>query len=161
MKEVMFELFIKTVVPLLGTLLMALFGWAMKALAAKWAADAKNSKLAAVGAKLTMTVDAAVHEVEATVRQKYLELTADGDLSKEDALILKQTAINKAMDYLGKHGVEEAKGILGIGADSFVGLLGGLVEKAVAGMPSTLPEGAGKAAASLPLPNLPGGLPSP
>lgn len=163
LKSVFLESFVKYVVPVLFTGICTLVGLGFRKLSAKWAAEGQTSKLAQVGAKFAHLGEIAAHEIEGTVRVKLDELAKDGELSSKDYAELRAVGLDKIKSLAGDKGVAELKGVLGIGAGALDTYIGGVLEKAVANLPSNVLDSqaaVASAGASSPFP-YPGGLPLP
>lgn len=157
-KSALLEAFVQYLLPVLCTGLAGLVSWAFLALRRKWEADGKVSRLEAVGIKLTTLASSVVHELEVTIRADLKAAAADGKLTKEEMATIKQHALDKLKQMLGQDGLKEAAEVLGLAGGGLVDhLLSGLVEKAVATVPSkpSLANGAGSPGHF----RMPGGLP--
>jgi hypothetical protein len=121
-------------VPLALTAVAAALAWALAALAKKLQAQATESKLAAVGARLALLADAVVRDVEATLKPELRAAVADGVLTQEELKKLKQAAFNRLKIILTERGMTEAAAVLAVAAPGLSFVLGGYIERAVAGL---------------------------
>lgn len=128
----MLELFLKYLLPPLLTGLGALLGLALKNLGAKLAADAANSKIAAVGSKLTMFIESAVADLENTVKPQLIAASADGVITAEEGASLKSLAMTRVKVLLSEKGMGELSSVLGIAAPAIESLISGMIEKFLA-----------------------------
>lgn len=162
-KSVLMSAFLQYAVPVLATGIMALTTWALKQVADCFKAHAQESKLAAVGGKVTTVVSAIVHDIEADEKVAYEEAAKDGVITAEEGKRLKDLAVQRIMSTLGTTGLAQLKEVMGIGASALPDFLSGLVEKHVAAIDvqpgdvvvAQVPQGGS------PLAVLPGGQPSP
>ena len=124
------SLFIQYLLPPLATLLAAAMGMALRSVAKKFEAEAKDQELARILSKVATLAAAVVQDVEAEVRPTLGHASEDGKLSPEEKAKLKSLALARLIKALGEIGMDEVKRI----ADPDV-LLPGAVERAVAVMP--------------------------
>lgn len=161
-KSLLMEAFIKYAVPILFPALAALVAWVLVALRKKLEAQAQESKIAAVGAKVAHFGEVVTRELEATLKPELKAATADGKLTPEEYKKLRDIAMARLKSLLAEQGLQELEGVLGIGAGALDGYLGGIIERAVAAIPSeSLGNSPGGASGVIPLPSLPGGMPTP
>ncbi|NBD09253.1 hypothetical protein [Corallococcus silvisoli] len=118
-------------VPIIATALATLIAAALLALTKKLNAQAGDSKLAQVGARVSMLAESTVRELEVTLRPKLEAAAADGVLTAEELAMLKATALAQLKASLGEHGLKELQAVLGLTAGSIGTFLGGLIEAAV------------------------------
>lgn len=126
------ELFLKYLLPPLLTGLGALLGLALKNLGSKLAADAANSKIAAVGSKLTLFIESVVADLEGTVKPALIEASADGVITAEEGAALKALAMTRVKVLLSEKGMGELSSVLGVAGPAIESLISGLIEKFVA-----------------------------
>ncbi len=127
--------FVQIVVPALCTGLAGLLGWAMMALRKKFEAQAEQSKIAAVGTRITHLADVVVADLNATVKPAIVEAAKDGVLTAEEAAKIKSMAMDRLKALIAEKGMAELSGVLGIVAPSIETYLSGLIEQAVAKAP--------------------------
>ena len=153
-KERIIELLVVNLTPFVLTALVALVAWGGRALKKKFEADGKISLMEGVALKLFSVADAVVRNVEATTKRGLEEKAKDG-LSAEDYKALRDEAIAAVKAGLGEAGLAELKKTFGLATEAAVDThIGGVVERAVAGVVSKK-----EAPADAPFAKLPGGLP--
>ncbi|CAM4465564.1 hypothetical protein [Corallococcus exiguus] len=120
-----------TAVPIVAAALATLISAALYALTKKLNAQAGDSKLAQVGARVSMLAESTVRELEVTMRPKLEAAAADGVLTAEELAKIKTEALTQLKASLGEHGLKELQAVLGLTAGSIGTFLGGLIEAAV------------------------------
>lgn len=137
MGESVKEMFVAHILPVLFSGLAMLLGWVFVKLKTLLEARAKESRLAAVGFKMASFADLVVQDIEANLKADLQAATQDGVLTPEELKFLRARAIERLKIILGQHGVKELGDVLGIvGQQAIDMFLGGMVEKAVAKLPS-------------------------
>ena len=136
-KATLMQLFITHLAPVLFTALATGLMWLMRWATKKLHAQANATKAQAVAAKALHFAEVVTSEIEATLRPMIQEFSRDGKISRDEADRLRSTALELLKSMLGKHGLEELRGVLGIAAPQLDVYLSGLIEKAVSSLPST------------------------
>jgi hypothetical protein len=109
--------------PVLGTVLVALMGKAIAYLHTRQ----KESKAALVAGTFLEAAKSIVAELEVTLRPKIQAMLADGTLTADEGLVLKTEAMNLLKTRLPATLLQSASGMFGGLLDTW---LGGLVERA-------------------------------
>lgn len=163
LKSEFLEAFVKYVVPVLFTGIMTLVGIGFSKLAKKWGADGQTSKLAQVGSKFAHFGEMAAHDIEATIRKQLDVAAEDGDLSEADYKKMREVGVAKIKELAGTRGLAELKGVMGVGAGALDTYIGGVLEKAVASLPSNVTDSQAAVASTVAFSpfSYPGGLPLP
>ena len=101
-----------------------------------WLAEkSKTSALAGAALKVDAVAEAVVAHVNAGMRKKLEELSADNEISAEDAKALKAEGMRLLKEALGEQGLTSLTGALGLGASVVDTFLSGVLEKKVAASP--------------------------
>jgi hypothetical protein len=139
LKASIFAFLTQTALPLIFTGLGTAASWAFVKLGAFLGTKAKESKLAQVGARLADLCKSVVADLEATLRPRLAEATADGKLTKAEIIQLRAVALERLKQLAGEKWLDEARAILGIAAPSFEKYLMGVLERAVDQLPKSTP----------------------
>lgn len=122
--------FIQYGIPVLFPALMGLVAWALVELTQKLNAQAKESKVAAVGAKVTHFAAITVQDIEATLKPELESAAADGVVTPEELKKLRAAAIARVKALLADKGLKELQAVFGVASAEVDKYLGGVVEKA-------------------------------
>jgi len=125
------EMVLDALLPLLATGLFAGAGWLMAKLIAYLSAKGEHTKLAAAGLKVAMLADAVVADLNATVKPELQAALADGKLTDEEKKYLKDLALARLKDMLGKHGLSTIQSVIGVWLPSIDTYLSGVIEQSV------------------------------
>ncbi len=115
----------------LSPVLIAGLGWVGKKVADLIQAHVKNAYLRGTLIRLDYAAVNAVKEVEQTTAKAAREAAADGKISEQDVDRIKAAALSSAKAYLGKKGLGEVLGVLGLGEAEAHQVIGGRIESAV------------------------------
>ncbi|NTX59546.1 hypothetical protein HUA74_02615 [Myxococcus sp. CA051A] len=119
------------VVPVLFAAVAALAVAWLSGLREKLQAQAKESKLAAIGARATMLAESVVRDMEVTLKAELEAAAADGKLTTAELQHIKAKAMEQLRASLGVHGLAALQHALGL-TDGMVGtFLSGLIEAAL------------------------------
>lgn len=127
------SLFTQIVVPALFTTIAAIVTWGGAKLVALIDAKTKNETVAGVLSRLAAVVQTVVLDVNGTVKAAYLEKIKDGVLSDQDKKELKDLALAKIKEHLGKDGLKDLVNVLGLNGDLIDSFLGSHIEAAIEG----------------------------
>lgn len=101
---------------------------------------AKTSALAGVALRVDTIGESVVAHVNAGMKKKLEELSADGELSKDDVVALKAEGLKLFKEALGEQGLTSITGALGIGAGLVDTFLSGVLEKKVEEAKAAVPQ---------------------
>lgn len=101
---------------------------------------AKTSALAGVALRVDTIGESVVAHVNAGMKAKLEELSADGELSKDDVVALKAEGLKLFKEALGEQGLTSITGALGIGAGLVDTFLSGVLEKKVEEAKAAVPQ---------------------
>lgn len=138
MKEVLIQMSVQ-LLPLLGSLLLALLSFGVAKLITLIQAKTKNEWLKGALVKATEAVFNAVHSVEQTMAAKFKEAAADGKITPEEAAQLKAAALESVKSYLGEKGLKELMSVLSLDALGLDKFLADKIEANVAQMKQANP----------------------
>lgn len=135
MRSELLEIFVKYIVPPLGTLIATGGAWALGQLALwlKSKNNATKTQLALM--QLAFLAEIVVTDIEATMRPLIKEVTDDGHIKPEEAERLKKIAMDRLVALAKERGFSEAQKLLEAMAPSITPFLSGIVERAVAALP--------------------------
>lgn len=122
------ELVVNVLTPLLVTALAYVATRVEKVIAQ----HVKNESAKAVLLRMNDAIFDAVGEVEQTLAGALKEAAADGKITKDEALTLRNLAVSKAKTYLGSVGVEKAREVLGLDEEAFEQAIVAKIERAIA-----------------------------
>ncbi|NTX54608.1 hypothetical protein [Myxococcus sp. CA039A] len=120
-----------SVVPVLATALAALIVSGLTGLTRKFQAQAGESKLALVAARVSMLAEGIVRDIEVTMKPKLEAAAADGELTPAEFQQLKDEALQRLLKSLGDRGLAELQQVLQLTAGSVGSFLSGLIEAAL------------------------------
>ncbi|WP_163869610.1 hypothetical protein [Myxococcus eversor] len=120
-----------SVVPVLATALAALIVSGLTGLTRKFQAQAGESKLALVAARVSMLAEGIVRDIEVTMKPKLEAAAADGELTPAEFQQLKDEALQRLLKSLGDRGLAELQQVLQLSAGSVGLFLSGLIEAAL------------------------------
>lgn len=121
-----------TLVPAVGSLLIALLSWVAVYAANLIKAKVANTYLQGVLVRLDDAVYTAVKMVTQTYVDAIKEASADGTLTADEKMAAKQKAIDAVKDYLGAKGLATIAQVLGLTGSAVDSFLGAKIEAAVA-----------------------------
>jgi hypothetical protein len=119
-------------IPALCTVGVAGLSWLLKKLADLLNAKAKESKLAASGARIVNLMDAFMHKAAADNENLMRRVSADGVITPEEWVEVRASLLGEFKEFAGKNALAELQGQLGIFAPQLDTYLAGLIEKHVA-----------------------------
>lgn len=122
----------QTLVPALGSLLIALISWLTYYLANLIKAKVSNTYLQGALVRLDDAVFSAVRMVSQTYVDAIKDASADGTLTNEEKYAAKTKALDAAKSYLGAKGLALITQVLGLTGPALDAYLGGKIETAVA-----------------------------
>ena len=125
------QLLVEYGTPALVSVLGALIAFALKELRAYLAAKGSESKVAATLARMLLVVETVVDSIEQTVRPEVAKASADGTLTKEEGVALRDLALAKTLKFLGEGGVKSLSTALGIPASAITEYLLAQIEAAI------------------------------
>ncbi|WP_164020857.1 hypothetical protein [Pyxidicoccus trucidator] len=120
-----------SVTPVVATALAGLLATALLALTKKLQAQAGESKLSQVGARVSMVAEGVVRDIEVTLKPKLEAAVADGVLAPAELKQLKDEALAELKRSLGEHGLAELQQVLQLTSGSVDTFLSGLIEAAL------------------------------
>lgn len=123
------------VLAVLGPVISALIGWAALALRQLALQKTKNELLA----RLTGLAGSVAAEMNQAVVDAVRRASADGTLTDHEKADIKKEAMDKLLAYVGAKGITETKKLFGLEPNALDGLLGGLLEQAVAALKQNAP----------------------
>lgn len=130
MKEILIQTSVQ-LLPLLGTILLALMSMGAAKLVALIQAKTKNEWLKTALVRATDAVFQAVHFVEQTMAAKLKDAASDGKISAEEGAQLKAAALDAVKSYLGDNGMKELMSILGFDSPSLDKFLSDKIEASI------------------------------
>lgn len=131
LKDALLSTFIQVVLPVLATGLTAVLTWVFAQLALKLGTQKGASKLALVGEKAFHFAQVVVAELDATLKPKLQEMSADGVLTAAEIGQLRDIALNRIKELLAERGLKELQNVLGLVGPQLDVYLRGLLERAV------------------------------
>lgn len=135
------ETLVKVAVPALVTLTVGGLAWIARQGAQYFATiwETKQAKWAAGMNQLMVLAELVVIDIEANERSAIKEATADGRISKEEGGRLFTIAKERIIAMAKEKGFSEAQKLLGVMAPDASSLLSGIIERAVATLPTSAP----------------------
>jgi hypothetical protein len=127
------------VIDILLPLLLTVLAWASIRLAQFIRAHTNNVRVQGVLLRLNDAVLTTVGAVEQTVVVAAKASCAGGKLSPDAAAKIKQAALDALKSHLGKRGLDEVAGIIGIDSSAFDVFLSTRIEAAVGKLPESAP----------------------
>jgi len=128
--EFLIPIFMNAVLPVAGTVVTGLVSWGLFELNKFIKTKTKNEAVHDAMAHISHTVETSVHELEQTLVPETKEALKDGKLTSEEAVKIKEIAINKVRAQLPKKMEKAAQSAV----NSLNGIIGAKVEKAVLGL---------------------------
>lgn len=119
---------VETVLPALGSLLVALMSW----LAITVQRKIKNEAAREMALRFSELAQDVVLEIEQTMVSSLRDAAQDGSISAEDAARAKREAVNKLKSHLGSKGKAEALKVLGLTEAQLEDFVATKIEAAVA-----------------------------
>jgi hypothetical protein len=133
--SVVMHLFVQYLLPVIFSGLAGLLSWVFVQVGKRAKAQAGESKVTAISARLAHFGDVTVADLEATLKPELIAATKDGELTRAEILHLRDVALTRLKVLAGQRGAAEIHNVLGIGAAQVDEYLRGVIERAVDRLP--------------------------